>query len=463
PVLNTVVTSPPNAVLRPNLIYPFRSYALYSDGTTKDVTTAALWTAQNPSVAQPNNFNGYFGLWARGVGTTAVRSTTENVMGETQVNVANATLTEVQVSPAQANLPVGVAIKLAGVFAYTDGWAVEIQNPQWSSNNSNVAKIDSNGVVTAVAPGTAIITMTAFSQSGGTFTARATITVTAATITSIEVNIPPTMVVGLAARVTAVGVFSDGSRVDLGPSPLWSSSDSTLATVMPDVEGAKVTAKATGSVVITASFNNVRGTRLVNLSNATLQSLAWNVSQSTLPHGATSPVTVNGTFSDGTQLDLTDSVTIDSQDPSIALVAYGVYTNSRRQYVIAQSPGQANLRATLNGVKASTPITVTGAALTSIALAVGNNPPSTTLTVPRNQRSQLRAIGTFSNGATADITVMCTFQPANGGAGVVATISNVWAGEVTPIRAGTQTITVSYAPAYIGQSTISGTATLTVQ
>lgn len=463
PVLQKVVLSPPNAVLRPNLIYPFKSFALYSDGTTREVTTAALWTSSNPTVAQPTNSGGYLGVWARGLGTAQVRSTIDGVLGETNINVASATLNEAQVSPAQAQLPVGVALKLSGVYAYSDGWAVEIQNPQWSSSNPSVASIDPNGVVKAIRQGTATITLTAFSSGGGTFTARSTITVTPATLVSIDLEAPSTMVVGLASRVRAIGNFSDGTRVDLGPSVIWSSSDSTMATIVPDVEGAKVTALRPGSVTLRASLAGKQGTAPVTLSTATLESLQLSVAQSTLPLGSTSPVTVMGSFSDGTQLDLTDSVTFDPRDPSIALVGYGVYTNARRQYVIAQSPGTTAIRASLNGVTASADVTVSGAALRSIQLAVGNDPPSATLTVPSNQKSQLRAIGTFSDGTTADVTVMCTFQPARSGPGVVATISNTWAGEVNPISAGTQTVTVTYAPAYIGQSTVTGTAQLVVQ
>lgn len=463
PTLQRIAIVPPNAVLRPNLIYPFRSYALYSDSSAREITTASVWTADNPSVAEPINYSGYWGIWAKGVGTAEVRSSYDWYTGTTMVQVFNSTLTGVEVSPAQARLPVGVAVKLGGVFSYTDGWAVEIQNPDWSSQNSSIARVDTNGVATGLSRGTTSILMYAYDSWGMAYEASASIEVTSATIQRIELDVPSRMVVGLAARVKAVGVFSDGSRIDLGPSPVWSSSNTTLARVVPDTRGAKVTAQAAGSVTIGASFGGVSANVSVTLADTDLSSLSMSVPQTTLPIGATSTVRVEGLFADATRLDLTDSVTFDSSAPDIAQITDGMFGNALAPYVIAQSAGTATVKASLNGKSASKTVTVRGANLSSLALALGTAPPSSTLTLSGPGPHQLRAVGTFSDGTSADVTVFCSFSPGKLGSGVVATISNVVAGQVTVISTGRETVSATYAPSFIGQPTVSGSATLIVQ
>ncbi|MGI5862649.1 MAG: beta strand repeat-containing protein [Myxococcales bacterium] len=463
PTLQRIAIVPPNAVLRPNLIYPFRSYALYSDNTAREITTASVWTSDNPSIAEPINYYGYWGVWAKGVGTAEVRSSYDWQTGTTMVQVFNSTLTGVEVSPAQARLPVGVAVKLGGVFSYTDGWAVEIQNPDWSSENSSIARVDTNGVVTGLSRGTTNISMYAYDSWGMSYDASARIEVTSATIQRIELDVPSRMVVGLAARVKAVGVFSDGSHIDLGPSPVWSSSNTTLARIVPDTSGAKVTAQAAGSVTIGASFGGVSASVSVTLVDTDLSSLSMSIPQTTLPIGSTSKVKVEGIFADNTRLDLTDSVTFDSSAPDVAQVTNGMFGNALAPYVIAQSAGTATVRASLNGKSTSATITVRGANLSSLALALGENPPSSPLTLAGPGPHQLRAVGTFSDGTSADVTVFCSFSPGKLGPGVVATISNVIAGRVSVISTGSETVTATYAPSFIGQPTVSGSATLIVQ
>jgi hypothetical protein len=174
-------------------------------------------------------------------------------------------------------------------------------------------------------------------------------------------------------------------------------------------------------------------------------------------------VRVEGLFADNTRLDLTDSVTFDSSAPDIAQITNGMFGNALAAYVIAQSAGTATVKASLNGKSASATITVRGANLSSLSLALGANAPSSTLTLTGPGPHQLRAVGTFSDGTSADVTVFCSFSPGKLGSGVVATISNVIAGRVTVISTGRETVSATYAPSFIGQPTVGGSATLIVQ
>lgn len=473
PVLTRIAIVPPNAVLRLNLIYPYRAYGLYSNGTVVEVPRdESYWRSDNPSITQPINYNGYFGVWAKGAGLTNLHVNFDSSMGNTRVQALNSSVTGVEVTPAKIVLPAGTAAKLSGVFAFktshVDGWAVEIQNPNWQSNNSTFVTVDANGVATGLRAGTTTIDMSTYDANGTYRSARTSVTVTRAALQSIALDVPPTMVVGLATKVHAMGTFSDGSVMDLGPSPvIWSVSNSSLATIVPDVDGAKVTANAAGTVTVKASILGVEASVPVSLTATTLRSLALNVAQTALPQGSTSRLMVVGTFEDGTTLDLTDSATFTSSAPDVAQVVGSPASNMPWPVVLAhvpdQSPQSATLTATFLDKTATSTVQVTGANLASLALAVGTDPPSSSLTLRGGGPFQLRVMGTFTDGNTADVTSLCTFEPANPGTGVVATLSNAASGKVTLLGKGSEQITATYAPSYIGQPMVSGSATLTVQ
>jgi large repetitive protein len=68
-----------------------------------------------------------------------------------------AAVAEVQVAPAAITIQAGNTQKLIAV-AYDDaGNVITTAHYRWSSNNLNVAQVDSTGTVTAVADGSAVI------------------------------------------------------------------------------------------------------------------------------------------------------------------------------------------------------------------------------------------------------------------------------------------------------------------
>ncbi len=74
------------------------------------------------------------------------------------VAVAQKPVAEVQVAPAAVTLAVGAEHKLAAMAYDADGNVIPTGvRYRWRSNNVNVARVDSTGTVTAVAPGSAVI------------------------------------------------------------------------------------------------------------------------------------------------------------------------------------------------------------------------------------------------------------------------------------------------------------------
>lgn len=124
------------------------------------------------------------------------------------------------------------------------------QTVNWISSNLSAALVDSDGVVTAVAPGTAIIQGTAADGDGSAAcTDTCIVTVLPAFIHVTGVSVDPatlTLNTGYSRTVTAV-VLPDNAT---DPSVTWSSDNASVATVS---SGGRITAVSAGSAVITAT------------------------------------------------------------------------------------------------------------------------------------------------------------------------------------------------------------------
>lgn len=169
--------------------------------------------------------------------------------------VAKATLDKVEIAgEATRDMKVGGdTITLSATAKNTDDTANTTAKITWSSDASTIASVDENGVVTAVAEGTAVITATA---KDGDITKTASVTVNVAKadpkLTTIEVSGADTVEAESTITLTATGKDQYGEVI--AADFTWESNDPAVATVVNGVvtgvsEGtAKITAKS-GSVV----------------------------------------------------------------------------------------------------------------------------------------------------------------------------------------------------------------------
>ena len=121
----------------------------------------------------------------------------------------------------------------------------------WSSSDETVATVDANGLVKAIAPGTAVITAKAGDKS-----ATCTLTVEKKVIPVSGITLShtsATLVEGESLTLSATVTPADATDKTV----TWSSSDETVATV--DANG-KVVAIAPGTAVITAQAGDFTAT-----------------------------------------------------------------------------------------------------------------------------------------------------------------------------------------------------------
>jgi uncharacterized protein YjdB len=435
-VLTSITVTPTNPSLAKGTALQLTATGTYSDGTNQDVTTQAIWTAGDGTVAIVSNASGSQGrVTGAGAGTTAVTAALSGVTGSTSVTVTAATLVSIGITPADSTLAKGTVEQLIATGVYSDSSTQDLTaQVTWSSSAPSVATV-SNGAGTqglATANGTGIATITALL---GGVSGTTTITGTNATLVSIDVNpVDPTMAAGTKLSFTATGTFSDGTIQDLTAQATWVSTNNAAATVS-NAAGSQglVTAVAAGTATVSASWSGVSDTSTVTVTNASLTALAVSPTNPRAAKGTTVQFTAIGTFSDGSTQDVTAQVTWNSSQTAVASISNAAGAQGLATGLVA---GNTTITATLFGVQSSTTMTVTNAVITSVSITPAN--PS----LPRGYRLQLRAIGSFSDGSTQDLTTQATWTSS---ATLVATVSSAPGskGRTTGIAAGTTTISAT--------------------
>ena len=174
--------------------------------------------------------------------------------GDDSVTPPVDTVASVQVSPGTATLnSLGATTQLSASATSTSGASVPGTVFSWASSNPSAVTVDSNGLVTAVANGTATVTATA---SGATASGSANVTV-AQTAASIAVTSPAGIVTAGQTLQLSATVQDAGGTALAAPNLAWASSDEAIATV--DATGL-VSGLRSGPVVITASQDGASGT-----------------------------------------------------------------------------------------------------------------------------------------------------------------------------------------------------------
>lgn len=179
------------------------------------------------------------------------------------VVAASTAATDITITPSSVpTLYVDTGKDTAALTAtpYPAGSAFESGSLQWKSSNENVAKVNTNGVVTAVGVGSAKITVTANDILNKTpLTKEVDITVASIPVNEIELSeTSSTMTVNDTKTITATVLPTTATTKTLE----WSSSDNTIASVAVDTTDnskAVITANKVGTTTITAKATDGSG------------------------------------------------------------------------------------------------------------------------------------------------------------------------------------------------------------
>lgn len=251
--------------------------AVYIDGTSESNKLSSI-----PTVTLPNksaSAAASFTITGFAANSKVIVAFTSNSL-PSQANIEyTITYTAGDVPPAEPVAVTGVTLdkttlsisqnKTAQLTATVQPANADNKNVFWTSDNSAVATVDQTGKVTAVAEGTATITVT---TEDGNHTATCVVTVTppAAPVPATGITLAPTT---LTVKVGATGILlatvapaeADDKTVT------WTSSNNAIATVTPQASATGiVTGVAEGTATITAStVNGFTATCTVTVTTAT--------------------------------------------------------------------------------------------------------------------------------------------------------------------------------------------------
>ncbi len=240
--------------------------------------------------------------------------------------------TIVTISPPGATVFVSGSLELRASVTLDTGQSLPGESAQWTSSDESVLRIQPNGTVSGVAPGTAVVRA---SVTGGW--SEATIRVEAAPIARLSLTAPSvTLRVGDVVRPEVIAVDVNGAACE-GVSMAWISRSPAIADL--DAPGV-IRAIAPGMAVIDVSTGNVRRSMDVAVLRRPIARLRVGAAASAMQLGDAASLSIQAFDDLGTQTDATP-VRWTSSAPSV------IHIDSTGR-ALAIAPGLARISASID-------------------------------------------------------------------------------------------------------------------
>jgi uncharacterized protein YjdB len=248
----------------------------------------------------------------------------------------------VSVQPAAVDLRVGGTTELRVRALDAAGAELTGRRVAFTSSDPAVATVSDAGLVTAVRPGGATVTVSSEQR-----TALVAVTVTPVPVVSVTVSpASPSVVVGANVQFEAAAADSAGRPVS-GRTVLWTSSDEQVVRV---TSAGLATAIGPGTARITATVEGRTASQTVTVLPRPAAAVVVTAPQTTPAVGDAVQLAVRVTDAAGNVL-TGRTVAFASDSPSVATV-------SESGVVTARSPGRATISATVEGVRGTLAIRV---------------------------------------------------------------------------------------------------------
>jgi uncharacterized protein YjdB len=383
------------------------------------------WATKDPTVATVSAAGVVTGV---APGPVQVAATAEGKSAVVDVTVNPKAVATVRITPpGDVGLLVGGTKQMTAEPLDIAGGALSDRGMAWSSNATAVATVSAAGLITAVAPGGAVISATSEGKS-----AVVAVTVSSVPVASVAVT-PSTdeMVVTQTLQLTAVA--KDGQGGTLAGRPVaWSSSDASRATVSST---GLVTGVGAGVVTITAAVEGRTGTSALTVKPKPVGAVIISPAEASVEIGQTRQLSTQVTDDQGNVLS-GRPVSYTSSQPAVATV-------SAAGLVTAVAIGATKITATSEGKTGTADVTVIPVPVATVEIT----PRQSNLTIGQ----QATLVATARDARGNELTGRAT-QWTSGGPSV-ATVSN--AGVVSAIGTGTAVMFATI-------EGVSGTATVAV-
>ncbi|OEE58010.1 hypothetical protein A1OK_05085 [Enterovibrio norvegicus FF-454] len=387
--LVSIQITPAFATLPEGLTQTLTATGILSDGTMANLSDKVTWVSANTSnvTVTPQGI-------ARAITVSSGTRVTATLQGITSnsatIDVVDAVLTALQITPANSQLAKGVSQQLTAIGAFSDGNNANLTDVVvWKSSNMANVTVTENGLAKGVRV-SAGTTITANLEKITSNTA--IVDVIDATLTAIQIT-PANAIIakGITTQLTATGLYTDATTANITTSVNWKSADTKRATVTPSgqVRGINVS----NGTAVTASLDGVTSnTSAIVVNVAALNAIQITPSVVLIAKGQTTTFTAIGTYSDDTSAKLTEAVTWKVSAPE----ALTITTNGVANGVSVAS--DISVKANFQGVFSNSAlVTVTAAVLTAIEVT------PTEASIAKGQSQQMRANGRYSDGTTSNL------------------------------------------------------------
>ena len=363
----------------------------FSDGTERDLTSSVSWTVEGANIASISSTGV---IRPNSTGAGFLRAVYETVSTKAPLTITAAPLVSLAINPSSPNLPLGLGVQLKAIGQYADSSTGDVTSQvNWSSGSTTIATVGPSGQAVSRSLG-----VTTISASMGNVQASAALSVTAAALTAIAVTGgSQSLAIGQKTQMHALGSFTDGSRQDLTASAQWTSSNPKVVAVN---NAGLAVASSQGSATIAASVQSLSAASPLSVTSAGLTAIAVSSDSPSVPVGRTTQMHAIGSYTDGSQQDLTASVQWTSSNPKVVAV-------NNAGLATASSQGSATIAASVQSLSAASPLSVISAALTAIAVS------SDSTSVPVGRTTQMHAIGSYTDGSQQDLTASAQWTSSN--------------------------------------------------
>ena len=435
PQLSSLSITPVNGIFPVGKIGTYRANAYFSDGSVVDVTRASTWAIADGSVGAIVTSGIFAGDGvALSPGKTTVSATFQHLTVSTELEVTNAKIMGISISPLDFSTPLGTTVAYQAYARYSDGSKHNITHlAAWSSDEPSVAAIQFGGALSGVA-NTLFSGITNISVSFEGISQQTSLTVNQAVVESLQITPQnPSVPVGIEGQFTATAFYSDNTIKDVTQSANWQVDDYSIITVIPNGNSAGYAkALAEGTSQLSVKFSGLTANTLISVTPAKLDAISLTPSMAETPAGTSLQYQLFGVFSDGTSHDLTTFAHYQTSDNAIASIdSQGLATAHK------YTAQPVTVMASYNGLQTTASLKVTAGLLDHIEVT----PATQSIAIGHKGALQARAF--YSDKTSNDITALATWSVDDD---EIASVDNTQteSGSVLGINEGVVTVTASF-------------------
>ncbi len=442
--LSSIELSQESLTLPLGSVYDISVYALYDNGLNEDITEVASYTIDDGAVASIDA-SGRISSLASG---TAIITVAFGGQSKTlNLTVSSAQIDSLQVTPIVGSRAINMEQSFYATASLDDGTTLDMTNAvSWTSSDETVLSIDVKGKASLKKSGTATV-----SANYNSFSSSVNFTVLNKRIDSIEVSLSSS---SLSTNTSGLAIctahYSDGTSEDISDSVSFISSDQSIGIISNNSsDKGTITPVGIGSTEISVNFEGFSDSKTLNITTATLQTITISTLDSLLSAGINAYFFAEGSYDDGSTIDITQSVTWSLSNSNYGHISNsskkGFYTNNFSD----STTGSLTISADLDGITGTLDIVLAPGVISSITIT-----PSSAI-MNTNQNLDYQAFAHFDDGASVDITSIATWTSSDTS---IAMASNAYidAGRISTLAEGSVNIVANY------KSLSSNTATLEI-